>query len=404
MSLRVSTSLVFGAGADRISRQQAELARTQNQLASGQRVATPSDDPVAAAAALRVAQAKAQSAQYQSNQGTARDALAFGESQLGDANGTLIEARTLLVDAGNGALSDSDRASLAISLDNATDRLLGTANARDANGNYVFAGFQSGSMPFLATPAGAQYVGDEGARDLEVAGGRRLAVSASGAEIFDRVPTGNGSFSIAPAASNAGTATHDGGSVANPAALTGHAYRVSFSVSGGATTYDVQDLTLGAAVATAQPYTSGTAIQFGGEQVTFQGAPANGDRFDVQPSTSQSVFTTLRSLSAMLRQPATTAANRAALANALTTGLQQVDQANERVLAVRARMGAGLNELDQLGAQVSADALQEDTQLARLTGLDYAQAAGQFAAQQAALQAAQQSYVRVAGLSMFQYL
>lgn len=404
MSLRVSTSLVFRAGSEQISRQQAGIARTQEQMSSGLRVLAPSDDPIAAAQALRTAEALSLSTQFESNQGAARDVLTLAESLLGSAGDTLLDARTLLVSAGNGALSDADRGSLAIALDNALDRLMGIANARDANGSFLFSGYQGDTQPFVASAAGALYAGDEGERRLEVASGRTVAISGSGAEIFDRVPAGNGTISIAPGAGNAGSATHDGGGIADASLLTGHAYRIVFNTAGPATTYDVLDVTLGSTLVAGAAYTSGAAIALDGLQVKFEGAPAGGDRFDILPSARRSVFDTLRSLATQLRTPATGAAGRAALANALTSGLLSLDQAAERVLAARTRMGADLNELDSLAAAVSSDKLGQERQIARLTGLDYAEAAGRFASQQAAIEAAQRSYVRVTGLSLFQYL
>ena len=49
--MRLSTSLIFTQGYDAIARQQGELFRTQQQVATGKRIVTPADDPVGAARA-----------------------------------------------------------------------------------------------------------------------------------------------------------------------------------------------------------------------------------------------------------------------------------------------------------------------------------------------------------------
>jgi flagellar hook-associated protein 3 FlgL len=396
---------MFGAGAERIARQQADWLRTQQQLSAGRRMLAPSDNPVAAAQALRTEQSRALGVQYAANQGSARDSLALAESVLAEAGGAIQEARVRLVQAANATLSDADRRSLAAELRGRFEQLLALANSRDGNGQYLFSGYQGANQPFVATAAGAAYNGDEGERLLQVASGRALPVSASGAGIFDRVPTGNGEFVVTPGTGNTGSATHDGGTLADAALATGHRYRIQFSVSGGATTYGVTDLTTATAVIAGAAYVSGQAIRFDGIQLAVQGSPAGGDTFDIDPSSAKSVFATLRELAKLLETPlGTGAAARAAFANGIAAGMQSLDQAAEGVLGARARMGARLKELDGLGALVSSTMLHDSEQLSRLTDLDYAEAASRFAAQQTALEAAQRSYVRVTSLSLFDYL
>ncbi len=402
--MRISTSLLYGLGAERISRQQAEWARTQRQLSTGQRVLSPSDDPLAAAQALRTAQSKSLAEQFAANQGAARDKLAAAESVLGQAGEAIQDARALLVQANAATLTDADRAALALALRGRQEQLLALANSRDANGDYLFSGYQGTTRPFAASAAGATYYGDEGERSLPVASGRTLAVSASGAAVFDRVPTGNGRFVVTPGAANAGSGTHDGGAVADASLVTGDRYRIRFAVAAGVTTYDVTDLTTSATLVSGAAYVSGRAIVFDGLQVAISGAPADGDAFDVEPSGAKSVFAALEEAADLLAAPAAGTAARAALANGITAGLQSLDQALESVLEARARMGAHLAELDSLGALVSAGKIRDETELARLTGLDYAEAASRFAAQQTALEAAQRSYLRITGLSLFQFI
>ena len=190
---RISTSLLFSLGAERIGRQQSEWMRTQQQLATGRRMLATSADPVAAAEALRVDQALAEVRQYGANRGIARDTMAIAEAMLAEAGDVLLEVRTLLVRAANGALADSDRRAIAIEVEGRFQQLLALANATAADGTYLFAGHQAGSPPFVETPAGVAFVGDEGERRIAVAAGRDMAVSASGAALFDRA---NGAKSV----------------------------------------------------------------------------------------------------------------------------------------------------------------------------------------------------------------
>jgi len=50
--MRVSTSQIYALGAESIGRTQADLLRTQQQIAAMRRILTPSDDPVGSATAV----------------------------------------------------------------------------------------------------------------------------------------------------------------------------------------------------------------------------------------------------------------------------------------------------------------------------------------------------------------
>src|SRR5690606_34647445 len=119
-------------------------------------------DPVAASRAVEASQAKAINTQYGANQAAARDALALAESTLGNIGDALQDARTLLVAANSGSLTNDDRMSLAIDLQGKLDQLLGLANSRDGAGAYLFAGYQDAQQPFMPNADGsADYYGDQ---------------------------------------------------------------------------------------------------------------------------------------------------------------------------------------------------------------------------------------------------
>lgn len=81
--MRISTSMIFDAGRNAIQRQSSEMLHTQQQIATGRRILTPSDDPIAAARALEVTQSQRANEQFQTNIGYAQDALGTLESDLG---------------------------------------------------------------------------------------------------------------------------------------------------------------------------------------------------------------------------------------------------------------------------------------------------------------------------------
>ena len=139
-------------------------------------------------------------------------------------------------------------------------------------------------------------------------------------------------------------------------------------------------------------------------QFSMGGTPANNDTVDVAPSPRQSVFKTLDDLAATLDAVATGALSDAGFQAKLQSGIASIDQAYDQVLGARTAAGARLAELDSLGAQNGAQKLTYQQELSQLTGIDYNEAISTLTQQTLSLQAAQQSYVKVAGLSLFNYL
>jgi len=402
--MRLSTALIYALGVDGIARSQEALLRTQQQIASGRRVLTPADDPVAAAQALAVDQAKSRVGQYAANISAAQDSLNMHESVLGQITSLLQDVRTLAVNAGNGTLANSDRAAIATDVAGRLQQLIGLANSKDGDGAYMYGGFQTAGQPFVDTPAGVTYTGDQGERALEVAPARSLAITENGAALFQQIRNGNGAFAASAAPANSGSGVIAAGQVADPAAVTGHRYELQFSVAAGVTTYDVFDVTAGASVSAGNAYVPGTAITVAGMQTTVSGAPATGDRFTLSPSTARSVFATLSNLVTALQTPAIGSSGNARVANDVTAALSDIDQALEHTLTFRALVGARLRELDSLAAGNEDRQIRYDQTLSTLRDLDYNRALSDFAKQQLALEAAQKSFAKTAGLSLFDYL
>jgi flagellar hook-associated protein 3 FlgL len=313
--------------------------------------------------------------------------------------------RTTAINGGTATLNANDRAALANDISNSLQQLIGLANSRDGNGNYMFGGFRNGAAPFTGGGnAPVVYGGDQGVQTVQVSPTRYMDVTQNGTALFEAIRNGNGTFSVSPAAANTGTGVIASTDVTNAGAMTGDTYRLQFNVVGPNTTYDVIDVTTAAPVSLGNAYTAGSPITVAGMTVSINGAPATGDQFTIAPSTSQSIFTTLQNLVTTLQAPAGTDAQRAALTNGIDDAVQNVDQALEHVLTARADVGANLRELDALSSAGSDRGIQYQQTLSRLEDLDYNQALSMFAQQQLALEAAQKSFLKTSGLSLFSML
>lgn len=400
--MRMSSVQIFQQGISAILMQQEQLARTEQQLATGRRILSPADDPVAATQVMDITEDLERVDQYQRNANTAEGQLALEETVLADA-GTLIQrVRELVLQANNATQTPETRRGIAAEVEARIDELLGLANTRDAGGEYIFAGFQSQSRPFSRQGGDVTYAGDDGQRFVQVGNSVQVAVRDSGADVFMRVPGGNGTFSVAPGTGNSGTAVIDATATTGP--FVSDDYTISFgqATPGDPVTYQITDSS--ATVVASGIYGEGDAVDFAGARVVFNGAPADGDQFEVRPSRSQDIFGTLQDIADALNTSGTTPAEQADVNNAMTIALGELDQALGKILEVRADVGVRLQHVQsQLDINESFNLQMQET-LSGIQDLDVAEAVSRFNLQLTALQSAQQAYVRMQGLSLFNFL
>jgi flagellar hook-associated protein 3 FlgL len=397
--MRIATANVFDRTLDTLQRRQAETAEAQDRLASGKRVQRASDDPTAAARAERaLAQAERAQASQRALEAS-RSAMVQAESALGDATGLVQQARDLVVQAGNAALGAAQRATIAQALRGIRAQLLGIANQADGSGGYLFGGQGAATPPFADAAGGVQYRGVPGQQ--LVAAGEPLPITLDGDRAWMRVATGNGVFATAPAAGNGSGAWIDAGRVSDPAALTGDDYDIVFSAGAAGTTYAVWRNGAPTA-ATAVPYVAGRSIEVDGIAVAVSGAPADGDRFRLTPSTNDgSVFGTLDRLAAELGAGGRSGAQ---VAQTVSSGLRDLDQGLARLIAERAGLGETLMRTDAVEERIAESRLQADTERSAAEDADLAAAVSDFQTRQTGYDAALKAYSMVQRLSLFEYI
>ena len=396
--MHISTSNSYNTALDALMNRQATLSSTQEQMTTGKRVNRASDDPAAAARAERAVATEQRTVANQRGVDASNNAMTLTDSALGDATELLQQAREAMVASGNGSYTDAERATAAGQLSDLRQQLLTIANRTDGSGTYLFGGQGAATTPFTDVPGGVAYQGTAG--QAQAASGEPLPLTTNGATAWMTARTGNGVFATS-AQTSTGTAWIDGGTVTNPSAVTGATYSVQFSVAAGATTYSV--LMNGAATAqTNVAFKPGQAIQIDGLSATISGQPANGDDFELTPSTpTLSVFDTLDKAIADLKTPGRSGSQ---IAQTTSTNLGNLDSVLGQMSSVRAQVGATLNRVDAVTGRLSALKLSSQTEESNATDLDMTQAISDFSAQQTGYSAALQAYSMVQKLSLFNYL
>ncbi|MDW5375312.1 flagellar hook-associated protein FlgL [Halomonas sp. HP20-15] len=397
--MRISTVTMFESSLSSMNRQQSAFLDVGQQLATGRRVVNPSDDPQAASRAVSVSQSMAVSQQYADARVTARNALSQEESVLNSVGDAISSAKTLMVQAGNGTLSDADRSAIASELRGIYESLLGQANTTNGNGDYLFGGVKDNASPFVKQDGKVVYQGADSVRAQQVDSSRRMPVGDSGLEVFSGVHAGSDYVAEATTAADS-TLTFTGPSVRDASADGfGESYTLTFTDS---TTFSITDR-LGNEVLN-DTYTAGEPIEFKGMSITLEGEPKQDDVIEMAKGQDQSVFATLENALAALEAPADTSAKRADLSNTLSSVSRQLDNSLDNVLTVRASVGARLNELDVLDTVGGNRTLNYESTLSELVDLDYASAISDYTLRQVGLQASQKTFVDMRGMSLFEML
>lgn len=404
--MRVASSTLYQQGLASMNMQQSSLLHIQQQLGTGRKVLTPSDDPVAATRALGVSQASAVNGQYATSRKQANVALGMEENTLSTVTTVTQNIQTLLVQAGNGTLSDVDRASLATALKGQYQQLLGLANADDGNGNFLFGGTQSGTAPFVQGSGGVQYIGNTEEQQLQVDVARQMSAGNNGREVFQSVQ-GSAGYVLTGGSANTGTATYGQVSTTDPTnTLYGTPLTLKFDDTSGTMQYTITDPAGNPVGGTPLGYGSPSQISVAGITFTVTGTPKNGDKITMQPASraGTDMFANLKSVIDALDKPVTSDADNATLSNTIATGIRQFSNSLDNVLTVRASVGSRMQELDALDAIGTNRDLSYAQTLSNVQDLDYASAITEYYQRQTALQGAQQSFMQIQGMNLFKYL
>lgn len=231
--MRISTQVFYQRNTESVLTKQSKLSQQNIHLSTQKRVINGSDDAVAIATIQRLKQDISIGDQYIKNGGMADTANKLEETSLKQVDSILQRVREQLVRSGNGTFNAENREALAKDLEGMRDELIGVANTKDGNSQYIFAGFDVDTQPFQKNEFGSiDYHGDNGSRDYQVGSGVSVKGGDSGASIFTDISEGNGTFVSEGSSNNSGSGVIDEASVIDSkqaGAFAGEDYTISIS-------------------------------------------------------------------------------------------------------------------------------------------------------------------------------
>ena len=309
--------------------------------------------------------------------------------------------------SGNGALSTDDLSSIADEVEERLDQLAGLLNSQDANGEYLFAGFQGETRPFEKNVSGAYvYRGDEGRRLVQIDASVTIATTENGKAIFQDVKSETNTFYTRASASNTAIppAQISSGQILDQDvydAFYPEDMTITFNTP---TDFTITESSTGKVVLANVAYQSNAPIAVNGLQVNITGDPAAGDSFSINSSAKQGLLTTVEKFVYTLRNFSTTATGRDVFEQGIADAIANLDNAETSILAVRGQVGARLNTIETTNEQLKdVEVLTQDF-LTDLESVDYAEAVSLLSLQQFTLEAAYSSFSQITSLTLFDRL
>jgi flagellar hook-associated protein 3 FlgL len=184
--MRISNAQITAMMHGSMNTSSEKLGKLMQQMATGERMLLPSDDPISAVRVLRIQREEATLTQYRTNIANVSGNLSKQEANLKAASDTMLNVRDLLLWAANGSNTSEDLAAIANEMGNLEKTILSFANVRDEEGRYLFSGTLSDrpAITFDAATQSYQLTGNDQYRQAAVANGVLVEENVTAAQVF----------------------------------------------------------------------------------------------------------------------------------------------------------------------------------------------------------------------------
>lgn len=184
--MRVTTKMLTNNYLKNMNKSLNKFQKIQNQLASGNLVSKPSDDPFLATRIMDYKTEIARKEQFQRNIEDMTEFMDVTDSVLGQVTDQLNRFKELTVKAANGTNTDGDLKIISSEFDELIQTMSDTLNST-FNDKYIFSGTAINTKPFELTNGVIQYNGNDETTKIEIAKGVYVDRNIPGKEILGRV-------------------------------------------------------------------------------------------------------------------------------------------------------------------------------------------------------------------------
>lgn len=180
--MRISTQYQFNSYMNNIHDSNQQYLMYQNQLSTGKRWTSASEDPIAASQSLGQRSLKSRIEQYNKNLERATDYLGNSDNALSEVSTLTQQAYTLAIQGASDTVDQATRESIASQVEDLRTRLADLGNSTGSNGQYIFGGHLTDAKPFKDSGGTLSYSGDNGPIFVEIRSGERMQANFSNAD------------------------------------------------------------------------------------------------------------------------------------------------------------------------------------------------------------------------------
>lgn len=380
-----------------LRRQEAKVFHNQAQLASGKKLLSPGDDPLATHYIQGVNQQEEQLRQYLDSIVMVRTRLEHQEVIISNAEEYADEAKRTVMEMINGALSPEDREAKQREMQEIAAGFLNLANVQDEAGNFIFAGTKPTNQPFFQDNEGnVGYAGDDYQRKMRIAATIEMPFSNPGSKVFMNIPNPFGDYEPDYQLSEKSSLLLESAKNLDPE--DDASYKVTF-VEMGRNKFGYQ-LERNGSVVQVDEFDGRKGITYDGLTINVKGQVSKGDEIELTPRKTFSIFDTFKKTNEL----ATTSVSDMSSSAKLQQMTEEFAAAFMHLNKVRTDLGAKMNTLDNQEQQHEDFKVSLAKSKSAFEDLDYSEAVIDFNENSRALQASQQAFGKTKDLTLFNYL
>tara|TARA_B100000767_G_C19776197_1_gene542707 strand:- start:387 stop:1646 length:1260 start_codon:yes stop_codon:yes gene_type:complete len=418
--MRLSSLQVYQQSLNGINKASVEIAQTQNQLTTGQRVNIASDDPVAAARILAIDSELNNISGYQKNIDAIDARLKRTEAVLTNIETILNRLNELVIQADGAGLTNIERRNIAIEISERVLELASLTNSQDENGDYIFSGFLNNAPAYTLEEGRYRYQGDNGIRHEKISEQLTVASSDNGFSLFENFDANEFLPEV-----EVGLTTGPDPQTLSVQVLSQEAYDLAVANGGDqgyvfkfnlesaiipiGPNYSIYRISDGVLVSDNNPYVASLGLLEGGLKIDLSSTPLTGDTFTVRPIKHTNMLNIVKEVGdriAAFEEPSSTnnRGEESEFDQFIADTLDALSAVQERVRSSRTDIGARMNTLTAASSNQESLALAGKQILSVIRDVDYNEAVSRLSFQTLVLETTQQSFVKIANLSLFNYL
>lgn len=183
--MRITQGMLSNNMLNNLSNSYSKMGTYLEQLSTGKKINSPSDDPVIAMKGMNYRSQVIEVEQYTRNTNEVHTWMDSSDAALDKATQALQKMRELAVQASNDTYGPDERENIMEEAKQLKEHIIDIANT-NINGKFIFNGTKTDSKPITVDSSGMTFDQNGGPVMIEVSSGTKLQANVEGSEVFSK--------------------------------------------------------------------------------------------------------------------------------------------------------------------------------------------------------------------------